>query len=55
MMPKMDGITVLRKVREVGSQVPILMLTAKSEVEDKVLGLDTGVNDYLAKPFHTLA
>lgn len=55
MMPKMDGITVLRKVREAGSQMPILMLTAKSEVEDKVLGLDTGVNDYLAKPFHTLA
>lgn len=53
MMPKMDGITVLRKVREAGSQVPILMLTAKSEVEDKVLGLDSGANDYLAKPFDT--
>ena len=53
MMPKMDGITVLRKVREAGSQMPILMLTAKSEVEDKVLGLDTGANDYLAKPFDT--
>ena len=51
MMPKMDGITVLRKVRESGSQVPILMLTAKAEVEDKVLGLDSGANDYLAKPF----
>ena len=53
MMPKMDGITVLRKVREAGSQIPILMLTAKSEVEDKVLGLDSGANDYLAKPFDT--
>ncbi|MBO4696022.1 MAG: response regulator transcription factor [Lachnospiraceae bacterium] len=53
MMPKMDGITVLRKVREAGSQIPILMLTAKSEVEDKVYGLDSGANDYLAKPFDT--
>ena len=53
MMPKKDGITVLRKVREAGSQIPILMLTAKSEVEDKVLGLDSGANDYLAKPFDT--
>ncbi|MBO4281556.1 MAG: response regulator transcription factor [Lachnospiraceae bacterium] len=53
MMPKMDGITVLKKVREAGSQIPILMLTAKSEVEDKVLGLDSGANDYLAKPFDT--
>ena len=49
----MDGITVLRKVREAGNQIPILMLTAKSEVEDKVLGLDSGANDYLAKPFDT--
>ena len=53
MMPKMDGITVLRKVREAGSQIPVLMLTAKAEVEDKVLGLDSGANDYLAKPFDT--
>lgn len=53
MMPKMDGITVLRKVRSAGSQLPILMLTAKSEVDDKVLGLDSGANDYLAKPFDT--
>lgn len=51
MMPKMDGITVLKKVRSVGNQLPILMLTAKSEVDDKVLGLDSGANDYLAKPF----
>lgn len=53
MTPKMDGITVLRKVRSAGNQLPILMLTAKSEVDDKVLGLDSGANDYLAKPFDT--
>ncbi len=53
MMPKMDGITVLKRVRSAGSQMPILMLTAKSEVDDKVLGLDSGANDYLAKPFDT--
>lgn len=53
MMPKMDGITVLRRLREGGSRMPVLMLTAKSEVEDKVLGLDSGANDYLAKPFDT--
>ena len=51
MMPKMDGITVLKKVREAGNQLPILMLTAKAEIDDKVLGLDSGANDYLAKPF----
>ena len=53
MMPKMDGLTVLRKLRERGSHVPVLMLTAKPEVEDKVAGLDTGANDYLTKPFAT--
>ncbi|MCF0137462.1 MAG: response regulator transcription factor [Oscillospiraceae bacterium] len=53
MMPKMDGISVLRKLRSEGNQLPVLMLTAKSEVEDKVLGLDSGANDYLAKPFDT--
>ena len=51
MMPKMDGITVLKKVREAGNQLPILMLTAKAEIDDKVQGLDSGANDYLAKPF----
>ncbi len=51
MMPKMDGITVLKKVREHGNSIPILMLTAKSEVDDKVLGLDSGANYYLTKPF----
>ena len=53
MMPKMDGITVLKRIRATGSRIPILMLTAKSEVDDKVLGLDSGANDYLAKPFDT--
>lgn len=51
MMPKMDGITVLKKVRTSGSQIPILMLTAKAEIDDRVLGLDCGADDYLTKPF----
>lgn len=51
MMPKMDGLTVLKKVRESGNRIPVIMLTAKSEIEDKVLGLDLGANDYLPKPF----
>lgn len=51
MMPRMDGMTALRKIREQGNLVPILMLTAKSEVDDKVAGLDSGANDYLTKPF----
>lgn len=51
MMPKMDGITVLKKARAQGIQIPILMLTAKAEIDDKVLGLDSGANDYLTKPF----
>ena len=53
MMPRMDGLTVLRRLREQGNPIPVLMLTAKSEVEDKVLGLDSGANDYLIKPFST--
>lgn len=51
MMPKMDGITVLKKLRAMGNLMPVLMLTAKSEIDDKVLGLDSGANDYLTKPF----
>lgn len=51
MMPCMDGITVLKKLRSEGNQIPILILSAKSEVDDKVLGLDCGANDYLTKPF----
>ena len=51
MMPGMDGISVLRRVRAGGNNLPILILTAKSEVDDKVIGLDAGANDYLTKPF----
>lgn len=53
MMPRVDGLTVLRKVREKGNLIPILLLTARSEVDDKVEGLDAGANDYLTKPFHS--
>lgn len=53
MMPKVDGITVLRELRSKGNHVPVLMLTAKAEIDDKVLGLDSGANDYLTKPFDT--
>ncbi len=51
MMPYIDGITVLKKLRSNGNQIPILILSAKSEIDDKVLGLDSGANDYLTKPF----
>ena len=51
MMPKMDGIAVLQAVRRQGNAVPIILLTAKSEIDDKVLGLDSGANDYITKPF----
>ena len=53
MMPKRDGISVLRELRARGSAVPVLILTAKSEIDDKVLGLDSGANDYLTKPFNS--
>ena len=53
MMPKLDGLEVLRRLRKSGNPIPVLLLTAKSEVEDKVTGLDTGANDYLTKPFST--
>lgn len=52
MMPKKDGITVLKELRSRGNLIPVLLLTAKSEIDDKVLGLDAGANDYLTKPFH---
>lgn len=51
MMPKRDGLSVLKQLRESGNRVPVLLLTAKSEVDDKVAGLDLGANDYLTKPF----
>lgn len=53
MMPIMDGIEVLKNVRGRGITTPILLLTAKSEIEDKVKGLDSGADDYLTKPFDT--
>ena len=53
MMPKVDGITVLREIRKKGNLIPVLLLTAKSEVDDKVIGLDAGANDYLIKPFNS--
>lgn len=51
MMPKIDGITVLKKIRSQGNTVPVLILTAKSDIDDKVTGLDSGADDYLSKPF----
>mgnify|MGYP002798389380 FL=1 len=53
MMPKVDGITVLKTIRSKGNRIPVRMLKEKDEVDDKVLGLDAGANDYLTKPFHT--
>lgn len=53
MMPGMDGVSVLRQLRARGSRVPVLILTARGEIEDKVEGLDSGANDYLTKPFDT--
>ena len=53
MMPKMDGIAVLKRLRARGNTTPVLLLTAKAEIDDKVLGLDCGANDYLTKPFDT--
>lgn len=52
MMPKLSGIEVLTKLRATGSQVPILLLTAKSAVDDRIEGLDAGADDYLTKPFN---
>ncbi len=51
MMPKVNGLEVLWRIREVGSGVPVLMLTAKAEIEDRVAGLEAGADDYLPKPF----
>lgn len=51
MMPQIDGLEVCRRIRESGSQVPIMMLTAKDEISDRVRGLDLGADDYLVKPF----
>ena len=51
MMPKMNGLEVLKIIRDKKNLIPILMLTAKAEIDDKVEGLDLGANDYLTKPF----
>ena len=51
MMPVMDGIQVLKKLRAAGNQIPILLLTAKDSRQDRVMGLDAGADDYLVKPF----
>ena len=51
MMPKLDGLSVLNALREKGIDTPVLLLTAKSQIEDKISGLDQGADDYLTKPF----
>ena len=51
MMPKKDGLSVLTEIRNKGNRIPVLLLTAKSEIDDRVRGLDLGANDYLTKPF----
>jgi len=53
MMPKKDGISVLKEIRASGNNVPVIILSAKSETDDKVLALDSGANDYMTKPFAT--
>lgn len=52
MMPKLDGLTVLSTLRKEGCRTPIMLLTAKGEVEDRIEGLDLGADDYLPKPFN---
>ena len=51
MMPKMDGIELLKRVRAAGNYTPVIMLTARSEIDDRIAGLDAGADDYLTKPF----
>ena len=51
MMPRMNGFDVVKQIRKEGYSTPVLMLTARSEIDDKVLGLDSGADDYLTKPF----
>ena len=52
MLPKLSGLEILKEIRKQGMTVPVIMLTAKSELNDKITGLDTGADDYLTKPFH---
>ena len=51
MMPGVDGLTVLKRLRAQGRNIPVLLLTARDSIEDRVAGLDAGANDYLVKPF----
>lgn len=51
MMPRRDGIEVLKEIRKAGCTTPVIMLTAKAEVDDRITGLDAGADDYLTKPF----
>jgi two-component system, OmpR family, response regulator MprA len=51
LMPKMDGLEVCRRLRRTGSRLPVLMLTARVDVDDRVAGLDAGADDYVTKPF----
>ena len=52
MMPGLNGVEVLERLRQSGDKTPVLLLTAKGEVEDRIAGLDAGADDYLPKPFH---
>jgi DNA-binding response OmpR family regulator len=51
MLPKQDGLSILREIRKAGTTTPVLMLSAKGDIDDKIKGLDLGADDYLAKPF----
>ena len=51
MMPKKDGVQALKEIREKGNMTPVIMLTAKAEIDDRITGLDAGADDYLTKPF----
>ncbi|MCQ6557139.1 response regulator transcription factor [Paenibacillus mendelii] len=51
-LPRIDGLDVLQEIRKNNQDIKVLILSARSEVEDKISGLDTGANDYMAKPFH---
>ena len=54
MMPRMDGITMVMRMREKGYEFPVIMLSAKSEEVDKIMGLNMGADDYVTKPFTTM-
>ena len=53
MMPRADGFQVIKTLREQGNNTPVIMLTARSEIDDKILGLDSGADDYMTKPFNS--